>query len=503
MKTVERYNMFEVTCKGPEEGNPFTEQTVRGTLTGVQETITAEGFYDGNGIYKIRFMPSFTGIYHYSIRYSFQEQLQEGDIEVTEAGDGNHGPVHVANQYHFAYADGTPHYSVGTTCYAFAHQREELVDATFRTLERSPFNKIRFCIFPKHYIHNLKDPETFPFEGTPCDRSQVTEETFSYNQVFTDNHFDYDRFNPEHFRRLDRCVERLMALGIEADLIVMHPYDCWGFSTMTKEQDERYWRYVIARYAAYRNVWWSLANEYDLMKAKDLTDWEHYAELLCRYDPYCHLRSVHNCRTPYDYTRPWVTHCSYQRVDVYKTTEIGNELRQKYGKPVVFDEICYEGDIDQGWGNITAQEMVRRFWEAAMRGTYPGHGETYRHPEDILWWSHGGELHGQSPERIAFLRKIMEETPGCGLRQEFVNWDDVSAVPDGCANPTGYQLFYYGFNRPSFRILNLPQDEKYTVEVIDTWNMTVETVGVYSGTCRIPLPSRQYMAIRVQKAEAV
>jgi hypothetical protein len=51
----------------------------------------------------------------------------------------------------------------------------------------------------------------------------------------------------------------------------------------------------------------------------------------------------------------------------------------------VIDECAYEGDIDQGWGNITGEEMVRRFWEGAVRGGYVGHGETYLHPEDILW----------------------------------------------------------------------------------------------------------------------
>ena len=30
--------------------------------------------------------------------------------------------------------------------------------------------------------------------------------------------------------------------------------------------DDRYLRYVVARLAAYRNVWWSLANEYDFRK---------------------------------------------------------------------------------------------------------------------------------------------------------------------------------------------------------------------------------------------
>jgi hypothetical protein len=63
-----------------------------------------------------------------------------------------------------------------------------------------------------------------------------------------------------------------MDLGIEADLILWHPYDRWGFSRMTKEEDDLYLSYVIARFAAYRNVWWSLANEYDLLRNKTLKD---------------------------------------------------------------------------------------------------------------------------------------------------------------------------------------------------------------------------------------
>ena len=170
----------------------------------------------------------------------------------------------------------------------------------------------------------------------------------------------------------------------------------------------------MARFSAFRNVWWSLANEYDLLQDKTLKDWEWYAELICRFDHYGHLRSVHNCVPFYDYSRPWVTHCSIQRQDLYRTAECVNEWRERYGKPVVLDEIAYEGNIPHGWGNISGQEMVRRFWEAVCRGGYPGHGETFLHPEGVLWWSHGGKLHGESHKRFQFLMDIWKETPGGG-----------------------------------------------------------------------------------------
>ena len=92
-------------------------------------------------------------------------------------------------------------------------------------------------------------------------------------------------------------------LGIEADIIVMHPYDRWGLSKMTADQDDLYWKDAARRFSAYRNVWWSFANEYDLLREKTIADWERYAEIVCREDPYQHLRSIHNCHTLYDYSR--------------------------------------------------------------------------------------------------------------------------------------------------------------------------------------------------------
>ncbi|MBM7582115.1 hypothetical protein JOD02_000972 [Caldicoprobacter guelmensis] len=478
-KTVEKWCVFEVTVKGPSDGNPFIDYKMRGTFHSKNETKTVEGFYDGDGIYKVRFMPSFEGKYRFAVEVNFSDKVYEGEFTVTPASKNNHGPVRVANTYHFAYEDGTPYYPIGTTCYAWVHQKMELQEKTLETLKDSVFNKVRFCIFPKHYLYNLNEPLTYPYEGTPCDSSFLNEENFSFSQEFKGNSWDFKRFNPKHFQLIEKRIQDLMDLGIEADLILWHPYDRWGFSKMSKEEDDLYLNYVIARFAAYRNVWWSLANEYDLLKTKTLQDWERFASIICEKDPYNHLRSIHNCMALYDFSRPWVTHCSIQRIDVYKTTEYVDEWRTRFKKPVIFDELGYEGDIDQGWGNLTGQEVVRRFWEAVCRGGYATHGETFVNPENILWWSHGGKLRGESAERLKFLYKILCETPGHGLRPHRLSWDEVVAVPDTPLNMGEYYLIYYGFNRPSFRRFYFDDNTKYKVEIIDTWNMTITDAGIY------------------------
>ncbi len=89
----------------------------------------------------------------------------------------------------------------------------------------------------------------------------------------------------------------------------------------------------------------------------------------------------------------------------------GARFRQQYRKPIIYDECKYEGNVKQGWGNLDGRTMAQRFWLGTLSGCYVGHGETYMHPEDILWWSKGGTLHGESPARIQWLKDFMARQP--------------------------------------------------------------------------------------------
>ncbi len=500
MNTVKKYDVFEVSVSGPSEGNPFKDQWICGTLKNRQETIKTDGFYDGDGVYKVRFMPSFEGEYSYTVESSFGEKL-EGAVAVGPADPENHGPVRVANNYHFAYDDGTPHYSIGTTCYVWNLMNDDIIEKTFAELEKGYFNKIRFCIFPKHYCHNFGEPRSYPYVGTPCDASWLNVDNFfEHRGVLPGNDWDFETFNPEHFRHIENCIERLGKLGIEADIILFHPYDRWGFSCMSHEQDLYYLKYVIARYAAYHNVWWSLANEFDLIPSKSIRDWEGIADFIVKNDPYTHLRSIHNCIYVYDHSRPWITHVSYQQQGPGRSVESGAELRTRYKKPVVFDEIQYEGNITENFGNISGEELTRRFWEAAIRGCYAGHGECFEDPDDIIWWSHGGELKGTSPERIRFLLQILKETPGLGLMPLTGPFPRSVCVPEQPFDEEkAYYLYYYGQNRPNYMVYRMDPDKTYEAEVIDTWEMTVTKAGTFSGTFRIDLPGKEYMAVRLRR----
>ncbi len=508
MLQTERWGLFELSLPGRQDGNPYTDWTIRATFHGPGEDVTVSGFYDGDGLWMVRFMPRFEGVYSWEVSGTFSEQILRGSFLATPPAGVNHGPVQVHNTFHLAYEDGTPHYSVGTTCYAFALQKPDIVERTFRELEKGQFNKLRFCLMPKHYDFCLYDPVVFPYEGTPMDASVLTRQNFGqYNGAAPGNHWNFSRFNPAFFRLYDRAIRRLMDLGIEADLILFHPYDRWGFSQMSMEENLLYLRYAVARYGAFRNVWWALANEYDLMRHLSNEDWDTLGTALQETDPYGHLRSIHNCEVFFDHARSWITHCSLQRTDLHITTESTEDLRRRYGKPVVWDEVGYEGNLPHCWGNLTAEELVRRAWEAILRGGYCGHGETFLSPDNIIWWAHGGTLHGECPPRFAFMGEFLRSVPGCGLKlghfrdDVHFQWDDYVAVPEEEAFAGSWYFFYYSLWQPSFRQIWIDDDTWFDVDVIDTWNMTITPMGRFRGRFELPLPGRQYIGVRLRRAE--
>jgi hypothetical protein len=494
---VEQWGLYEITLKGPAGGNPFVDVELSGRFTQGDQALTARGFYDGDGVYRIRFMPPRQGAWRYETKSNRPElHGRTGTVTATKPSAGNHGPVRVRHTYHFGYADGTPYFPIGSTCYVWNHQGDKLEAQTLATLKASPFNKVRMCVFPHRYAYNTNEPVLYPFAGTPP------------------RTWDFTRFNPAFFLHLEQRIADLRDLGIEADLILFHPYDHghWGFDRMPSADDDHYLRYVIARLAAHRNIWWSLANEYDFMKTKQEADWDRFFQIVMREDPYGHLRSIHNGTRLYNHTHPWVTHASIQNGSAVEDFGRAVLLRDAYRKPVVYDEVKYEGNIELRWGQLSAEEMVHRFWQGVLAGTYVTHGETYRHPQDILWWTKGGVLHGQSPPRIAFLRKVLEEGPAEGL--ELIDkWQNHRTA----GKKGEYYLVYFGKEKPREWAFELPraglqEPLRLGVEVLDTWDMTVtplpgifemRPVGKYLYTCvnrpKLELPGKPYLALRMRK----
>jgi hypothetical protein len=462
--TVERWGLHELTLSGPADGNPFADVEFSVAYQYRNRVVEVDGFYDGDGVYRARFSPDRDGEWSYVTSSSAAElDGHRGTFVCTPPGPNNHGPVGVRGSHHFAYADGTRYDCIGTTCYHWTYESKDLQELTLASLRSAPFDKVRMCLLPTDGMR----PDRTLFAGS------------------TPGEVDVDRFDPAFFRAFEGRVADLLALGIQADLILFHPYDrgSWGFDRMTPARDAAYLRYVVARLAAYRNVWWSVSNEYDFNHEKTIADWDRLLQLVQRYDPYQRLRSIHNGTkmyevfTPYDFTKPWITHQSVQHWD-------GAEVAawRACPKPVVIDEIGYEGNAGRRWGNLTTDELVHRFWQGMSLGGYVGHGESFVDRETRAWISVGGRLYGESPERIAFLRSVFAALP---------------RLADGELDTDRCVLHYLGDRQPSVVDLELPGGTPFHLDLIDTRAMTITPLpGEHARLGHIRLLSRPYLALR-------
>ena len=504
---MRQYETFELRFRGEKLTDSWADVPVTAVFTCGEETKTVKGFYDGDGEYVVRFLPEKTGTYRWTVSGAVSG---EGE-EICGAAAGQHGIVKAVGT-HFEFEDGTLFYPFGTTVYALAHQDEALTEQTLATLKKAPFNKVRMCVFPKHYDYNHNEPPCYAFEKNE------------------DGSWDVNRPCIAFWQRLEKIICRMGEMGIQVDLILFHPYDNWGFSTLARKDNLTYLDYLLRRFAAIPGIWWSMANEYDLCPAKTLADWEEIECFLAENDPYGHPLSNHNCIAFWDQKRPNITHASFQ-------TKILPEIPfwiRKYKKPVMIDECCYEGDIPMFWGSISGREMVNRFWRCVASGAYCTHGETFLDENEVLWWAKGGVLKGESPERIAFLRKITEELPG-PVEPRMTGWQSIALDGDEqiaeyakeasgmwkpfmesmlrakrrgrelaalCehewAGACGEDAFIWFNDLQCYRkqLLDLPEDRHYRVEWIDTWAMTRNVIAEdVSGKTEISLPGREGLAV--------
>jgi hypothetical protein len=348
------------------------------------------------------------------------------------------------------------------------------------------------CVFPKSTEYNREQPDLFPFERSASGAH------------------DFTRPNPAFFRHIEQCITELGTIGIQADLILFHPYDSWGYASMPPESDVLYLRYLIARLSSFSNLWWSLANEYDLMRAKSTQDFDRLFHLIEEKDAYGHLRSIHYSKTQYDYAQKWITHASLQSSDFAAAPA----YLAAWNKPVCYDEVMYEGNLNRRWGNLSGDEMTRRFWLGIINGCYVTHGETYldssqsmdENASPTIFWSQGGPLRGTSPRQIAFLRRLIEETaPPARENSSPVHSGLIPDKDPYYLNATSFAtgarqaqwiFYYFDFHQPVWYEFPLPEGT-FTAELIDPLAMTVTPLsGHFSGKAKIALPGKPFQAMR-------
>ena len=338
------------------------------------------GFYDGGGTYTARFMPPARGTWSFRTHSNVATlDGQHGTFAVVAPRKGNHGPVVAKpNSTTFSYADGNAHHSVGTTVYGMFGQTDNVTARTLESLRTAPFNKVRVFAFA---VGDTTAPSQF----------------LPYQRAKEDTGVDLTRFNPVYWRNMEAVVQGLLDRHIQADVILFNLYmqsypmglACMGgvnASTYNLAMDTLFLKYIVARLASYRNVWWSMSNEWNQCVCKwagaavnpcpNRTDYSDYSDPGCGVDgsnspavdtpiwdqlfktvqaedPSGHLMSIHNNGYLYNYSRPWITHFSIQHTHNKPKT-----MWLLHGrKPFVWDEIKYEGSNTQNWGSLSGPQV--------------------------------------------------------------------------------------------------------------------------------------------------
>lgn len=487
---VNRYDVFEVSLEGPMEGNPFKEQRIQGIFTSKNESVVTEGFYDGNGIYKIRFMPSFIGRYSFILKSSFLDYTLSGGFIVKEADIHNHGPLRVLGTS-FQFEDGTSFQPISTTCYAYTSQFDGDIYATNETLKDSLFNHLCFAIMPLHNENNLVDPQDFPYEGNGMSPQVLTKENAKeYQKNPQGNHFDYARFNPTYFQRLESCIKDLEKMGIVAELILFHPFDRWGFAQMKEDENRLYISYIMNRLSSFHNITWCISDHREQMRFSE-SEWYGITEQVIRKDPYHHLRTMQST-TGCEATFSNIHYLSLTP-DISKPLSF-KPLLDMIQKPIIYHWLGSEGNVPMTGYCESLQSLVRRYWTVMMAGTYPSYHESYSNQGN--WNENGGTIVGQSSQQLFYLKQIVDGFDG-GLEPMETSFGYCSCAKREKNQEKTKLLYYFREMQPAIYTFDFSEKE-YVVECIDTIAMESHILCICKGTKEVTLPQKSDLAFLVR-----
>ena len=361
--TVPRGEMHEFKLHGRSHvENPFRDAALVGEFTSPSgKMMTIEGFHDGGDTWRLRFTPDEEGLWQFLLRGEGVELLARGSLRCVASQGHGFIRIHPQNPYAFAYADGTAFFPMGDTCYGLYDDSSitpELRREYLETRRRQRFNFVRMSIGHSHYRAQA-DAAFWAWGGTP-------------------DQPDLDRFNPAFFQGFDDLLRRMHQCGMNAELLLFNFYRLPFTDTRqwTPARERLWLRYVIARYAAFPNVFlWTLANEYethpDGRYRLDLPDDPRWARATARFvkqlDPYRHPVTVHPVissstkgTSPGDpYESPWRIGGFFGQGD---EIDVLSQQTGQFGEGTTWDEAlqCWTGDAAELVASVRADRRYRK-----------------------------------------------------------------------------------------------------------------------------------------------
>ena len=336
------------------------------------------GFYDGNGTWKVRLSPTIEGDWSLVTRSSLPAL---DNRKVTFRCQPNpspavHGGLIVDPDYprHFVYEDGTRFYLLGYECdwlWALDLGKPDL-RATEAFLDELATNGFNY-ILVNTYAHD-----------TGWRKGRTGEDDFGPPAMYawegSNQKPDHSRFNLAYWRHYDRVIEAMRRRGIIAHVMIKVYNKMVKWPTKGSVEDDLFFRWVIARYAAYPNVHWDFSKEsnneknldYKLGRMKSIRD----------NDPYRRPISTHTDTATYNAGtyNDVLDFRSDQQHSKWRATILDH--RKQHVWPVINTEFGYEhgpnGLDDKTYNTVQPpEEVCRRGWEVCTAGAYGCYYYTY------------------------------------------------------------------------------------------------------------------------------
>jgi hypothetical protein len=420
---VEAYDYVEVTANvdAPDAQNPFEDVTLHGTFENADgRHWSVDGFCDSvdGRTFVVRFMPSQTGSYKYSVTYQ-QGQFRSVSTGTFSVIDGQRrGPVRIDPRYpwHFLWEGTGEHYFFnGTTAYWLVGWREEhVIQYSLDRLHRLKINRLRVTLAGRTnvwYGEPVMMDSNWTVFSTPWPRStpgDIMHQGLAYSRVFGNPGFDYSRFDVAYWQKF----ERMLRYARERDMIISVVLDMndSGVHPVAGSDDEhRFIRYAVARLGAFSNITWDLGDDLDSYRDDK---WTHETgTLLEELDPYKHLATSHPVHTIHqDRASSWFGFTSYQDWSrgQHQLMLESRRLQEKAGRivPQTNEEYGYE-DHYPVWaipGADSSDVLRRTAWDIVMAGGYQTAGETARRGTNIWPDTGGGWINGRGDDTMTMFR---------------------------------------------------------------------------------------------------
>lgn len=416
------YDFAEVTLKvaEPQAQNPFTDVTVDGSFGCAGDAPRAvDGFCDSadGSVFRIRFMPSRPGDYTYRVQYRAGafEQTHQGSFQAT---DGKRkGIVRVDAEFptHFRW-EGTQErfFWNGTTAYWLAGWDDDTIRQALDRLDRLKVTRVRAALNGR-----VKDGRAWFEEVLPASNfSFLLNPWVAQDPASVENPgYDVTRFNVAYWQKWERLLQHARAKDMAVSVIFYvdgrRPgVDPFGKDGMGGPDEQRYYRYAVARLAPFCNVMWDIANEYRLFR--DDAWAEKMGAFVKQCDPYGHLTSTHGHGDFRFGASVWADFAMYQSWDEHGGYDFMLKNRERQAKtgriiPQVNEEYGYEDHYPQGWGENrqaparSAETRARIAWEIYLAGGYQTTGERADRGTGTGPDTGGGWINGRGDDAMTML----------------------------------------------------------------------------------------------------